>query len=204
MKALMVAMVAAVAVSPLMAMAEDAQTIPASGRVWLEGNSTLHKYGADAKSASVRLQVASEGAANVSAAVRDGKMSGLSVAIPVAKLSSGEKGLDENMVKTLKGEQNPTIRFTMKSYRAVPNGSGFKLEAQGALQVAGVEKNVTVTADANEVASGLHLVGSVPLLMTDYGIKPPVMMLGTIKTDNLVTVKFDLTVKSVAPAPNAG
>ena len=32
----------------------------------------------------------------------------------------------------------------------------------------------------------------VPLLMSDYGIKPPTMMLGTMRTKNEVLVKFDL------------
>ena len=31
--------------------------------------------------------------------------------------------------------------------------------------------------------------------MTDYQIKPPTMMLGAIKTENLITVKFNATLE---------
>jgi len=31
--------------------------------------------------------------------------------------------------------------------------------------------------------------------MTDYQIKPPTMMLGAIKTKNLITVKFNATLQ---------
>jgi hypothetical protein len=40
-----------------------------------------------------------------------------------------------------------------------------------------------------------QLKGSVPLKMTDYKMKPPTAMLGTMKTGDAVTVEFDVTFK---------
>jgi len=37
----------------------------------------------------------------------------------------------------------------------------------------------------------LWVTGSLDLLMTDFGIEPPTAMLGTIKTDAKVTVRFE-------------
>jgi hypothetical protein len=36
--------------------------------------------------------------------------------------------------------------------------------------------------------------GELPLLMTDFGVKPPTALLGTLRTDNKITVKFSLLV----------
>jgi hypothetical protein len=37
-------------------------------------------------------------------------------------------------------------------------------------------------------------VSEVPILMTDYGVKPPTALLGTLRTGNRVLVKFELFV----------
>jgi hypothetical protein len=37
----------------------------------------------------------------------------------------------------------------------------------------------------------LVVKGQLPILMTDYGIKPPTAMLGMLKTDPKVTVSFE-------------
>ena len=39
--------------------------------------------------------------------------------------------------------------------------------------------------------AALVVTGSLPLLMTDYGIKPPTAMLGMLTTDPKVTVSFE-------------
>ena len=41
-------------------------------------------------------------------------------------------------------------------------------------------------------ASTITVIGDVPLLMTDYGIKPPTAMLGMLKTDPKITVTFEV------------
>lgn len=191
-----VLVMAAVSLWPAMSGATGTATgtksVAAGGRVWLEGDSTLHRYGAEAKDFSAKLEVPQEAVFDLAAALRDGKATGLWVNVPVARLSSGEQGLDENLHKTLKAAEHPTISFRMKSYRSVAAANGFDVEAQGELMVAGVRRQVKVTARANPVRGGVRLTGTVPLLMTDYGIVPPVMMLGTIKTRNEVSVRFEL------------
>jgi len=45
-------------------------------------------------------------------------------------------------------------------------------------------------------ATGLDIraEGALPLLMTDFGVKPPTALLGTLRTANKITVKFSLFV----------
>ena len=50
----------------------------------------------------------------------------------------------------------------------------------GRLSLAGVEGKIDVTAGGVRVRDGLAISGSKDLLMTDYQIKPPTMMLGAV------------------------
>ena len=65
----------------------------------------------------------------------------------------------------------------------------------GALTIAGAEKSVNLDVTATRLSDGgIRADGELPLLMTDFGVKPPTAMLGTLRTSNKVTVKFSLLV----------
>jgi hypothetical protein len=44
--------------------------------------------------------------------------------------------------------------------------------------------------------------GTRDLLMTEFGIKPPTMFMGMLKTDDKVTIKFELQLALAAKASN--
>jgi hypothetical protein len=56
----------------------------------------------------------------------------------------------------------------------------------------GRERPVTLEARAIRNGSGVWLEGSRGLRMTDYGIKPPTMMLGTLRVGDSITVRYRL------------
>ena len=128
-------------------------------------------------------------------------MKSLRVAVPVAALKSGESGLDKNMQKALKQDTAPIIRFTLVDYKAEEAKDGSLLvKAHGRLSIAGVEKDTVVEATCRFGPGGVEVTGAKDVLMSDYGIKPPVMMLGTIKTADKVVVRFALKLKASEPA----
>jgi polyisoprenoid-binding protein YceI len=109
--------------------------------------------------------------------------------IKAASLTSPKEGLDRNMHKALKVAQFPEITFTLlRTEAAVAN----MLKAIGKLTIAGVEKEVVLDLKTAVNASTITVMGEVPLLMTDYGIKPPTAMLGMLKTDPKITVTFEV------------
>lgn len=67
--------------------------------------------------------------------------------------------------------------------------------AVGTLRIAGVEREVVLALEVERRDAALVVKGQLPLLMTDYGIKPTAM-LGMLKTDPKVTVTSE-TVRSV-------
>lgn len=165
-------------------------------KLWLEGDSTLHRYSSNAEKIDFSAVVSSSGAMGFPQAVMGGMIRDLRVAVAVDGLKSGKSGLDKNLRGALKSEEYPEIVFLMTDYRLERESSLEKIIARGSLSVAGEEKPVEIKAsllwrDGRLLIEGEHL-----LLMTDFGIVPPKLMLGALRTDDRVVVKFHFELES--------
>ena len=120
--------------------------------------------------------------------VKPGALEAFEIAIPAATLTSGKEGLDKNMHKALRVKECPDIGFRLTRLEPGPSGP---LTAIGVLRVAGVEREVVLVVETERRGASLVVRGKVPLLMTDYGIKPPTALLGALKTDPKVTIAFE-------------
>jgi hypothetical protein len=59
----------------------------------------------------------------------------------------------------------------------------------------GATNKITLSISGKTLPGGdLQFTGSHSLKMTDYKMKPPTAMMGTIKVGDEVTVKFNLTI----------
>lgn len=180
---------------PLVARASSGIVAP-SGHLWIEGDSTLHKYRLDAKHFDVSFKEAGEPPAkDLETEVCGGRVAGMEVVVPVGALRSGEDGLDDNAQKALKETAHPNIVFRMDSYTAQPGDKGCHLKLQGRLTIAGVERPEVVDAEVTRTAAGLQVAGEAKLLMSDFKVEPPVLMLGVLKTDDHVVVKFEVAIQ---------
>jgi len=115
----------------------------------------------------------------------------VTVVIPVAQLDCGNGTMNEHMRKALKADANPSITFTLDSYAL--NGSAATL--QGTLEMSGQKKPVEIPATISEEGNLIHVKASKPINMKEWGVKPPSLMLGTMKVKENVTVGFDVAVK---------
>jgi|SRR6202165_1707958 len=181
-------------------------TVAPGSKLWIEGDSTLHAYSSQATQVEATAELdgaLAAGSPDTRAAVAAGALKSLRVSVPVAGLKSGESGLDKNLQKAMKADAAPVIRFTLEDYKTEEAKDGSLLvKAHGRLAVAGVEKDAVVEATCRFSPGGVDVTGAKDLLMSDFGIKPPVMMLGTIKTADKVVVRFALKLKaSDATAP---
>lgn len=177
--------------------AGDPLTLEPQSRIWVDGKSTVRKFSCKAPVFTVDVD-ASAGA--VSAVLSANKaVRSASVRIPVEKMDCGNGTMNEHMMKALKGKENPTITFRITSYEVAKAGDGVDGKAIGELTLGGVTKTITVSAHATPQAGGtLRLVGSQEIRMTEFGLKPPTLMLGTLKVNELVKVSFDLLLKGDA------
>lgn len=165
-----------------------------SSRVRLEGDSTLHPYWSEASrfTAVLTMDADAATAAAVSAAVAAGKPATMTVTIPVANLKSEHSGLDKNLRKALSAAKHPDIVYSLERYEAAPLKDGLRLGVKGALTIAGASQPAVLNATATVSGSLFIVEGQQALLMTDFGVKPPVMMLGAVKTANKIIVKYRL------------
>lgn len=160
-----------------------------------EGTSRLHAFHCKTTKLQATVQVdPAYGEARLSELQRPLKT--VEIVIPVSSLSCGNKGLEKNMLKTLKADLYPDIRFELSTYQ-IPSGSatdnGFTLQAVGKLTVAGKQNTIEMLIKADRLPDGnAKATATQPLLMTDFGIKPPVFMLGTLRTGNKIVVSFKL------------
>jgi polyisoprenoid-binding protein YceI len=166
-------------------------------RVWLEGSSTLRDFKCDA--AKLEGSVGTAAAATDLAVDRlQATVRSAEVIIPVADLDCGNGTMNGHLRKALKAGHHPLIRFQMVDHRVVAakNGEG-TVTMTGKLDIAGTEKTVTLDALASRDASGnLRVRGSKELLMADFGVKPPTLMMGLAKVKDRVVVHFDVALAS--------
>ena len=155
----------------------------------IAGTSNIHAYTASTTAVRVtEARLAVPAPAGWDDLLRPGAIEAFAVAIPAATLSSPKEGLDKNMHKALKVTAHPEITFTL---RRLEQGAAGALHARGMLQIAGVEREVTLRLRTERKGDHLVVKGELALLMTDYGISPPKAMLGMLKTDPKVTVTFE-------------
>jgi polyisoprenoid-binding protein YceI len=169
-----------------------------SARVTVSGTSNIHAYTASTTTVRVRraqLAGAPEGSDLWASALNPGGLEAFEVSIPAATLTSPREGLDTNMHKALRVADNPEIVFRLLRFEPATAPAG-ALRAIGVLKVAGVVREVALEITTERTQASLTVRGQVQLLMTDFGITPPVAMLGMLKTDPKVTITFE-TVLSV-------
>jgi polyisoprenoid-binding protein YceI len=169
--------------------------ISPDSKLWIEGGSNLHGWSCNANSIDASVEV--DSAFLSSASITPALVKRVLVKVPVRNLKCGHGGMDNNLYKALKADDSPDIIYVLSSFVVVPGTTkdSFTVKSVGALKIAGTEKTVDMEISALRTADGsIHADGALPLMMTDYGIKPPTAMFGTLHTDNKVTVKFSLLV----------
>lgn len=118
----------------------------------------------------------------------------VSVTIPVKTLKCGHGKMDENMYKALKADAFTEIRYTLTSYTvdlAKATADTFTANTVGDLTVSGQTVRVEIPVNAHRLANGsVRGEGEVNLQMTDFGIKPPTALLGTLRTKNAISIAF--------------
>lgn len=150
--------------------------------LWLQGDSTLHAY----SSTATKLGLDAEAAGSIGDALAGLRVERFTLRVPVAGLKSGEGLLDRNLRRALGVERHPDIVFTLESWEPAP------LKVRGRLSVAGVERTIGLSAEAEAVGEDLRVRGSRELRMSEFGVKPPTFLRGAFKTDDRVRVSFDL------------
>ena len=175
--------------------ASEPLALQPKSRLWINGTSTVRAFECSATAFQTRVE--SNTADAVSAVLAGTKaVQTAELTVPAASLDCKNGTMNEHMRKALKAKENPTITFRISSYDLTKVGDGVNGTARGELTLGGVTKPIAVTAHATPEPGGiLRLTGSQDIKMTEFGLKPPTLMLGTLKVNELVKVSFDLLLK---------
>lgn len=171
-------------------------TLEPQSRLWVSGTSTVRSFECKATAFDASVEAAGTGAV---AAVLGGEKAvrTVLVTVPANKLDCANGTMNGHMLKALKATAHPAIEFRLATYEMAPAGTAMQGKLSGTLVIGGAERPVTITATATEGANGtLHVVGMHEVKMSEFGLKAPSLMMGTMKVGDVVKVNFDLFLKS--------
>jgi polyisoprenoid-binding protein YceI len=164
-------------------------------RVWVDGTSTVRAY--TCKATSLQGNIVAADDASLAIAELQKAVRTVDVTVPVQSLECGNGTMNSHLRNALKAQENPTIKFRVAQYDVVPGGAHEgSVKLKGNLTIAGQEKPVTIDANVVSDAGGaLRVKGSKELLMSEFGVRPPSLMMGTMKVRDRVVVNFDVVLK---------
>lgn len=199
MRRIHLAFMLAITLLPVVARTQESElklSAQGTSKLSVEGTSTVRDWKCDAT--TIEATVTGTGAAATASAKEVGAAAKRALLkVPVAQLDCHNGTMNEHMRKALKANDNKTIEYRIATWEVAPRGDdSASVKTSGTLVLAGAEKPITVDLAAKRGGGGSwELTGSKTIQMTEWGVKPPSLMLGTMKVRDPVTIRFDLELK---------
>lgn len=164
------------------ATAQKNYTLDGKSTFSVSGTSTLHDW--EMKSSS--------GTGTGDFTITNSKLTditALSITLLSESIKSEKKSMDKIAYETLKTDKNKNIKYVLKSAEKVNETTW---ELTGTYTIAGVSKVLKTTVKTTITKEDLNMQGSNKITFTEFGMKSPTALLGTIKTGQDLTLKFNL------------
>jgi hypothetical protein len=177
---------------------------PTGSTVKMEGTSTIHDWTVESTLVGGFMEAAPgfpESALTNAQAARPT----VTVSIPVRSLKSYARKMDEVMQEHLDMAKFPKIEYRLIELKPKTNATPAQLQfdAVGALTVSGTTRTNTMPVAFERIAGGkLKVTGSIPLKMTDFGVKPPapsILGMPLIKTGDDIKISFEWLTSPKSP-----
>ena len=165
--------------------------VRSDSRLWLEGTSNVRDWTCKATSMEATIEVSSS---ESDGRVRSESVNGVSVKVPVRMLKCGDRHMEAHMYTALKSTDSANGFITAEVVE-IPQSvvTGQKTETEATLTIAGIKRIVRMTVTSDVLADGTRRArGTVPILMTDFGITPPRPWGGILRTADRVLIQFEI------------
>lgn len=149
-----------------------------SVKITLSGTSTIHEWD----------MLSTEG--TFKGRIDKNRMRDIVFTVPVKSLVSGKSAMDRNTYAALNADKFENIVFEAEKIETL-NGNA---EVKGKMTINDVTKEITVPMTVTRDNGELGLQGFTQIQMTDYNVEPPKFMMGAVKTGEVVSVKFVVSV----------
>jgi polyisoprenoid-binding protein YceI len=180
----------------LSAQASHAWTLQPGSNMVVNGTSNVKDFACKADTMRVQIAATDAGAMKTILAAGHPALSA-TLTVPAAQLDCNNGTMNDHMRDALKMKDHPDITFRVDSFTTAKGDSGVVASVHGTLTLGGTAKPITVVVHPLDGGSGMmHVAGSYSLVMSDYGLKPPTLMLGILKVHDPVQIVFDLLLKA--------
>ena len=146
------------------------------------GTSTLHDWESNVEEATGELTLDIDGNQLRS-------LNSLSLTVTVKSIKSGKSGMDKNTYNALKEKEYPQITYQLSS---VENITANDLKVSGELSIAGVTNTKELISQYVIEDQSVVFNGAITFNMSEFDIKPPTALMGTIKTGDEITIEYDV------------
>lgn len=167
--------------------------LPAS-KLSIDGETNINSFTcAIAKYAGTDTLVLQEGGKNIRPVFVKG-----SVGLDASTFDCGMAIMTSDFRKTVKSEEYPSIVIDFISFERTPSYGEKEEKFKGILKIslAGVTRLFEVDCFIEAKPNGMiHLKGGRAFTFSDFGLKPPSRMMGTVKVKEELNVKFHLVLK---------
>jgi len=122
------------------------------------------------------------------------------VEVPVKSIKSTKGSIMDNKTyDALRANDYSNIYFKLEKVTGLNNRSGvYDINIEGNLFIAGVNNRIDLYVQGKTGADGsITFSGSKKLKMTDYQIKPPTALMGTMTVGNEIEIVFQVTLKQI-------
>ena len=186
-----------IALVAFLAMTAHAQSVAElavgdDSQVWIEGTTNISSWScsATAVDATIAVEVAFREDPDFPRYLKS-----VQVRVPVSALRCGHAPMERSLRHALKADDAVGARYITATFEAVRDGSdaanALVVNTVGALAIAGRENAVKMDVGTTRLADGtIEARGTVPILMSDFGIEPPTALFGAVRAANRVVVKF--------------
>ena len=157
--------------------------------VSIVGGSTLHDW-------TVACGTIEEYPTSFDLTVKEGSIiDSFTFSVQVKSMEGGRGSImNTKIFNALKSEEHPNVKYqqtTPATISSVDGDGNFTLTSTGLLQMAGQEKEVSVSVTGQLKDNVLVFTGSHPMKLSDFEIDPPSAMFGQIQTKDDITVNFE-------------
>ena len=110
--------------------------------------------------------------------------------VPVGDFQCPEEEMREHLLEAMRAQEFPEITFRLDGYETSSQGA----LATGSLTILDATRPVSFPVSLTPGGSGVQVAGELPLDMTDFGVEPPVVMLGMLRVRPQIRIQFTGTV----------
>jgi polyisoprenoid-binding protein YceI len=172
--------------------AAETLTVKPESRLWVDGTSNVRSFQCKATAFTASIETNSA-TATTQILAGEKALSAVDLKVIADSLDCSNGKMNEHMRKAIKAKENPVIEFKLNSYELAKGTDSVHATIAGDLTLGGTQKPITVVATVKPEGEGvLRVIGSTDFRLTDFGLKPPSLMLGTFKVHDPVKVSFDL------------